>query len=159
MNIILITKMVKIFARAPVRIDFGGGTTDVYPFTNYGGAVLNAAIDKYVHGSILKLNDRTVLEYHADIPTSSGLGTSSAMNVVWLALTSNIRDKKKIAEMVYEVEKSTGIVGGKQDQYAAALGGINFLSFGKKVSVERLNLKKSFLNELEKKLFLLSPRP
>ena len=40
---------------APVRIDFGGGTTDIYPFTHkHGGAVLNAGINRYISGSIIK---------------------------------------------------------------------------------------------------------
>ena len=41
--------------RAPVRIDFGGGTTDIFPFTfMYGGVVLSAAINRYVTGKIIK---------------------------------------------------------------------------------------------------------
>ena len=38
---------------SPVRIDFGGGTTDISPFKDkYGGCVLNAAINRYVEGKI-----------------------------------------------------------------------------------------------------------
>ena len=42
--------------KAPVRIDFGGGTTDVQPFPKmYGGAVLNAAINQtYCWGTFSK---------------------------------------------------------------------------------------------------------
>jgi len=50
-------------ARVPVRIDFGGGTTDIYPFTHtYGGAVLNAAINKYVSGKIIRKVNKTFLQ-------------------------------------------------------------------------------------------------
>lgn len=143
--------------RAPVRIDFGGGTTDIFPFTKkYGGAVLNAAIDRYVVGKLITESNKVSLDYSAKIPTSSGLGTSGAMNVVWLALITKEKNKKTLAENVYKLEQSLGLVGGKQDQYASAFGGINFLEFkNDKVKIEKLKLKKSFLNEFEKKLVLV----
>ena len=31
----------------------------------------------------------------------------------------------RIAELAYDIEKVLGIIGGKQDQYASAVGGIN----------------------------------
>lgn len=148
--------------QAPVRIDFAGGTTDIYPFTHkHGGAVLNAAIDKHVVGKILKSNKEVSLAYYGEIPTSSGLGTSGVMNLVWLALISNknkfnYQTKLELAEKVYSLEQSQGLVGGKQDQYAAALGGINFLEFEKnKVKITKLKLPKRFIKKLEKNLVLL----
>lgn len=149
--------------KAPVRIDFGGGTTDIYPFTHkYGGAVLNAAINKYIFGKLILDNKRTHLEYTGNIPTSSGLGTSGVMNLVWLALISktpnkfNPQNKIELAESVYKLEQSLGLFGGKQDQYAGALGGINFLEFqGDKVKITRLKLSESLIKELENKLVLV----
>lgn len=146
-------------AIAPVRIDFGGGTTDIKPFTDtHGGAVLNAAINRYVYGQLIKTDHSTKLEYHADIPTSSGLGTSSAMNVVWVALITHLKDKNKIAESVFKIEHATkeSSVNGKQDQYAAAYGGINYMEFtGDKVFVKPLNLKKDFIKKLNEKLVIV----
>lgn len=146
-------------AIAPVRIDFGGGTTDIKPFTDtHGGAVLNAAINHYVYGQLIKTNHSTKLEYHADIPTSSGLGTSSAMNVVWVALITHLKDKNKIAEAVFKIEHATkeSSVNGKQDQYAAAYGGINYMEFTcDKVEVHPLNLKKDFIKRLNEKLVIV----
>ncbi len=147
----------KIYARAPVRIDFGGGTTDIFPISKkIGGCVLNAAINHYVNGSLVKLPNRTALEYHSDLPTSSGLGTSGSMNVVWLALTTRFKDKKDLAEWAYKIENATMVTGGKQDQYAAVLGGINFLKLTNhhKVKIERLKLPTSFLKKFEDRLFL-----
>lgn len=142
---------------APVRIDFGGGTTDIYPFTHtHGGAVLNATINKYIVGE-LRASDKNVgLKYNGDIPTSSGLGTSGVMNLIWLALISKTKDKFELAEKVYRLEQAMGLVGGKQDQYAAAFGGINFLEFkDDKVKITRLNLNKNFLRNFENKLVLV----
>ena len=150
--------MIKKF-RAPIRIDFGGGTTDINIFADkYGGAVLNASINHYIYGSLVSTDKNTKLEYHADIPTSSGLGTSSAMNVVWVALITHMNDKKAIADTVYGIEHgiSESKVNGKQDMYAAAFGGINFMEFNKGgVKVTRLNLDKKIIKELEDHLVLV----
>lgn len=147
--------------RAPVRIDFAGGTTDIKPFsTEYGGAVLNAAINKYVVGKLIATNKSVGLEYHSNIPTSSGLGSSGVMNLVWLALISQYKDKIKLAENVYNLEQATGLVGGKQDQYASAIGGINFFEFkNHKVKINRLNLNKKLIDELENRLVLVYTGP
>ena len=149
--------------KAPVRIDFGGGTTDVEPFpTKYGGCVLNAGISNHVIGELDTSSRGVALSYSENIPTSSGLGTSSVMNVVWLSLISQKRfkddkDKMALAEEVYRIEQAMGLVGGKQDQYAGALGGINFMEFKKnnKVIVHRLKLKPSVIKELESSLILV----
>lgn len=148
--------------KAPVRIDFGGGTTDVQPFPKmYGGAVLNAAINRHIIGEIISSDKNVSLSYSGNIPTSSGLGTSGVMNLVWLSLIkkkkfANEKDKIELAEQAYKLEQSMGLVGGKQDQYAGALGGINFLEFNNnKVKIQKLKLKNSVIRELENKLILV----
>jgi D-glycero-alpha-D-manno-heptose-7-phosphate kinase len=153
--------------RAPVRIDFGGGTTDIYPFTHtHGGAVLNCGIDRYVVGEIVKTDKSVHLEYTGHTPTSSGLGTSGVMNLVWLALISQIKFRRKgsvslknrmnLAKGVYALEQSMGLVGGKQDQYAAAFGGINYIEFnGENVKIEQLKLSSQFVKKFEGKLVLV----
>ncbi len=145
---------------SPVRIDFAGGTTDISPFKDkYGGCVVNAAINRYVEGKLVTDGKSTHLEYTGNIPTSSGLGTSGVMNLVWLTLISqgkDINDKIKLAEEVYKIEQSIGLVGGKQDQYASAFGGINFMEFTKdKVKVTPLKLSKEFVKKLEDNLILV----
>jgi len=142
---------------APVRIDFAGGTTDIEPFASkYGGAVLNAAINKHVKGELYSSEKKVGLSYHAGIPTSSGLGTSGVMNLVWLALISGLKDKTRLAEQVYGLERAMEQTGGKQDQYTSAYGGINFLEFSSSgVKLTKINLNPAFIKELEKRLVLV----
>lgn len=142
---------------APVRIDFAGGTTDIEPFASKeGGVVLNAAINRYVVGKLIRKNDRVELNYVGNIPTGSGLGTSGVMNLVWLALINRLRDKVELSEMVYRLEQAMGITGGKQDQYASAFGGINLLEFkGGKVKLTPVKLSKGVIKKLEENLILV----
>jgi D-glycero-alpha-D-manno-heptose-7-phosphate kinase len=121
--------------RIPVRIDFAGGWSDVYYFSSReGGAVLNAAISPYVEGSARWEGWQLHLEYSLALPAGSHLGTSASIDVAWLALTNGLTGRKQspveLAEAAYHLEKMLGVTGGKQDQYAAALGGFNLLRFG-----------------------------
>lgn len=147
-----------VHAKAPVRVDWTGAWTDCAPFANaFGGATLNASINHYVegelaigegnlkgvqmmtlpgHGTLPMANGQPglVLRYGMDIPTGSGLGTSAALNVLWLALVggkiiNTLEGKMGIAAAAYGIEKVLGIIGGKQDQYASAVGGINLFEF------------------------------
>jgi len=152
-----------------VRIDFAGGWTDVDMFAKgAGGAVINATIDKYVTGKMEIFDsaprqddaesEGITVSYRSDLPSGCGLGTSSSLNVVWLSLIksqiSSADDRKVIANLAYDLEAILGILGGKQDQYASALGGFNFMTFGDRVEVEPVNVSPDTVDELEKRLVL-----
>lgn len=56
-------------ARAPLRISFAGGGTDVSPYADErGGLVLNATIDKYAYATLRQTEDESItirsLDYH-----------------------------------------------------------------------------------------------
>ncbi|MCK5856022.1 MAG: dehydrogenase [Bacteroidales bacterium] len=101
------------------------------------------------------------LSTRVDAPPGSGLGTSSTLVVAilgafaeWLKLPLGEYD---MARLAYEVERvDLNMAGGKQDQYAATFGGVNYMEFEKddKVIVNPLRIRPDYLNELAFNLVL-----
>lgn len=56
-----------IRSKAPLRIGFAGGGTDVSPYSDiYGGAILNATINMYAYATIIPRNDNKIIIRAAD---------------------------------------------------------------------------------------------
>ncbi|HEV2104546.1 MAG TPA: GHMP kinase [Candidatus Eisenbacteria bacterium] len=190
-------------ARAPLRLSFCGGGTDVSPYPEeHGGCVLSATINHYAYASLRPRRDSRLtlasLDYdlvakydhprrlrfdgqldllkaavralrvrrgadlwtHSDAPPGSGLGASSTLMVALLAaLREWLRldlPPYELAELAYRVERvDLGLAGGRQDQYAAAFGGFNFIEFNPDGTVVTpLRLRRETLEELEYRLLL-----
>lgn len=99
------------------------------------------------------------LIYYNDIKPGSGLGSSSSFVILLIRLLSeldnHVLSDTEIVKKAYEVETSFK-EGGWQDQYAAAIGGFNFMEFDKKETrIYPLRLKYSFICELNEHLVLV----
>ena len=105
------------------------------------------------------------LSTYVDAPPGSGLGTSSTLVVAvlgafaeWLKLPLGEYD---LARLAYQIERvDLKMAGGKQDQYAATFGGINFMEFFKddNVIVNPLKIRSIYLNELSHNLVLYNTK-
>jgi len=186
-----------IITRAPFRVSFCGGGSDLANFyEQHGGCVLSTSIKKYMYLSIhpyfdpntiaLKYSQTEIvnnfdeikhrifrqcltnfnikgaeLSSTADVPSGTGLGSSSTFTVALIHLLytyiGRFVSKEQLAEEACEVEiKKLGEPIGKQDQYAAAYGGMNFIEFHRSgdVTVQPLVMKKESYEILEKRLLL-----
>lgn len=95
----------------------------------------------------LEIDEPLQIYVTSDIPSNSGLGSSSSFAVALLGALHALRgedvSRTQLAEEAFHVE--TQILGnpiGKQDQYAAALGGMNFIWFGQdgRVSISPIDI-------------------
>ena len=199
----------RLCARAPMRISFAGGGTDIdHYYEKYKGAIINATINKYAYVEISLIEDKFIAESldfnkrivfddylhrdkipkslklhfavynyfiknfnnnnhlniklstYVDAPIGSGLGSSSTLVVAMVKAFNELLilglDDYSIASLAYNIERiDCGIKGGKQDQYSAAFGGINYIEFNKNNTVvNTLKVKNWFKCELESSLIL-----
>ncbi len=120
---------------------------------------------KAIYNRVVKDFHKTSLSFeistYVDAPAGSGLGTSSTLVVSvlgafaeWLSLPLGEYD---LAHLAYSIEREDmAMAGGKQDQYAAAFGGFNFMEFydKDKVIINPLRIKSRIINELSRNIIL-----
>jgi D-glycero-alpha-D-manno-heptose-7-phosphate kinase len=120
-------------------------------------AVYNRIIRHFNRGEAMAVKVVT----YSDAPPGSGVGSSSALVVAMVAAYSVLLkiplSEYDIAHLAFEIERiDCAMAGGKQDQYATAFGGFNFMEFQAqdRVVVNPLRLKRGLANELESRLLL-----
>lgn len=143
----------KIVTRAPTRIDFGGGWTDVPPYSDeVGGFVCNLAIARYAtvtvslgdgvesnnESRVLDLSiakaaarrfglDDARIDVESDFPIGAGLGGSSAAGVATVAALAAARGQpmtqSSIAELSREIEIADLGIAGGRQDHYAAAFG------------------------------------
>ena len=192
-----------LIARAPVRISFGGGGTDLPAYyERYGGLVISTTISYYVYTILtpgwpngvqiisadyralcerptcedliwngdlrlpkavayyFNLRDGLTIFLASQVPPGTGLGSSASVAVsmikalaFWCGLDLGPAQVAELACYI-EIEKM-GMPVGKQDQYAAAFGGLNCITFSRDgVAVEPLRMPPGTCEALEKQLML-----
>lgn len=96
----------------------------------------------------------------SEIPPGSGLGSSGAVTVNMVRLCSKLKNEtmtqRQIAEDAFFIQRQIlNLPIGKQDEYAAAYGGLNFIEFSEKeVSVNPIQIDPDTKKSLEKNLLL-----
>lgn len=144
---------------------YDAGCHESYPLGDCLNIDGNASLIKGVYNRVVKdfrIQPRAFrITTYNDAPAGSGLGTSSTMVVCilkcfveWLSLPLG---DYEISRLAYEIERiDIGLAGGKQDQYAAAFGGFNYMEFLKNdiVIVNPLKIKRWVIDELEASMLL-----
>lgn len=155
-----------IKTRAPLRVSFAGGGTDIEPYVSqYGGCAISGAIKLYCKAFYpLKRGNRTemektiteflgadkALEIINGTEPMSGLGGSASCFVAGIKAVCPELEREEIAKLAFYLERNImGIAGGKQDQYCASYGGLLFLEFKDNgAKVEKLEIPETLARHL-----------
>ena len=103
----------------------------------------------------MDVQEGLVMQHDGDLPSHSGLGSSSAFTVGLLhalyALRGKMASKKRLAlEAIHIEQNMIGEAVGSQDQVASAFGGLNKIIFSSQNNIE----VKPFVISLEKSTYL-----
>jgi D-glycero-alpha-D-manno-heptose-7-phosphate kinase len=132
------------------------------PETNDLALMLHRAVHRRIARDFLdgKAPALKVTTY-SDAPPGSGVGSSSALVVCMLKAYAEYlglpQDEYDLAQLAWEIERvDCALAGGRQDQYAAAFGGFNFMEFGpgERIIVSPLRLRRDYVDDLEAHLLL-----
>jgi D-glycero-alpha-D-manno-heptose-7-phosphate kinase len=101
------------------------------------------------------------LSTFVDAPAGSGLGTSSTLVVAIIGAFVEMfklpLGDYDIAKYAFDIERNDlQLAGGKQDQYAATFGGVNYMEFlaDDEVIVNPLRIRPEYMHELQNNLVL-----
>ena len=126
-----------------------------------GGLVLDGRLDLLKAAlRMLPVQAACTITTRCDAPPGSGLGSSGAMDVALVAALALARAERlsgrEIAEQAWYLETvEAKIPGGKQDQFAAAFGGFQRLTFrDPDVGSEPITLDPAFATALERQTVL-----
>jgi rfaE bifunctional protein nucleotidyltransferase chain/domain len=141
--------------RAPLRIDFAGGWTDI-PFIMDGkkGYVSNITISPLIEYKNGQFN-------FAGYPRGSGLSTSTAAKLLQMLSSKNYNADTKtlaqISEDLFNLENTElNWAIGRQDQYSIVFGNFNCFEFGKNYAKKLdFDISKEKLLKFKENLLLL----
>ena len=128
----------------------------------YSDGPLKLLINTYQYLTYKLKRDPVKITTYVEAPPGSGLGSSSALVVALIAAITEYyglpMGEYDIAEDAIEIEREIcDLPGGKQDQFAAAFGGFNFMEFLKDgraiVNPLRMNYKTQNMMELNTVLY------
>lgn len=141
--------------KAPLRIDFAGGWTDVpYIMDGNKGYVSNVAIRPLIELKAGKFN-------FSGYPRGSGLSTSTAVKLLEMLNSKSYNAEPKplssIGEDLFNLEnKELQWFIGRQDQYAVVYGGFHCFEFGNDYAKPLdIDIPRKTLETLRNKLLLI----
>ena len=125
------------------------------------GLVLHKAVYRHFVNNYIGEDIPVTISTTIDAPAGSGLGSSSALVVALVEAFRYLLDLPlgpyDLAKLAYDIERvQLQLAGGRQDQYAASFGGINFIEFldAQRVIVNPLRIKGDYLKEFESSIVI-----